>query len=71
MYTAYSKRIQKEIEGAGYDEKPILAVIPRRQKRAPGVVIDNAASAGWDTACRMLGECRHGGLIDRKKSGTW
>lgn len=24
----------------------------------------NAASAGWDMACRMLGECRHGGSID-------
>ncbi len=26
----------------------------------------NAASAGWDTACRILGECRHGGMIDRE-----
>jgi predicted acylesterase/phospholipase RssA len=26
----------------------------------------NAASAGWDTACRVLGECRHGGVIDRE-----
>nr|MCU0843286.1 hypothetical protein [Thiobacillaceae bacterium] len=26
----------------------------------------NAASAGWDMACRMLGECRHGGPIDRE-----
>jgi hypothetical protein len=26
----------------------------------------NAASAGWDTACRLLGECRHGGVIDRE-----
>lgn len=24
----------------------------------------NAASAGWDMTCRMLGECRHGGQID-------
>ncbi|MBK8744219.1 patatin-like phospholipase family protein [Propionivibrio sp.] len=26
----------------------------------------NAASAGWDLACRILGECRHGGPIDRE-----
>lgn len=26
----------------------------------------NAASAGWDMACRMLGECRHGAPIDRE-----
>jgi hypothetical protein len=26
----------------------------------------NAASAGWDMACRMLGECRHGGHLDRE-----
>lgn len=25
-----------------------------------------AASAGWDMACRLLGECRHGGEIDRE-----
>lgn len=26
----------------------------------------NAASAGWDMACRTLGACRHGELIDRE-----
>lgn len=26
----------------------------------------NAASAGWDMACRCVGECRHGGVIDRE-----
>jgi len=26
----------------------------------------NAASSGWDMACRLLGECRHGGEIDRE-----
>ena len=26
----------------------------------------NAASAGWDMACRTLGVCRHGGPIDRE-----
>ena len=26
----------------------------------------NAASAGWDMACRTLGECRHGAAIDRE-----
>jgi hypothetical protein len=26
----------------------------------------NAASAGWDMTCRMLGDCRHGLAIDRE-----
>ncbi len=26
----------------------------------------NAAASGWDMACRLLGECRHGGEIDRE-----
>ena len=26
----------------------------------------NAASAGWDMTCRILGECKHGGEIDRE-----
>src|SRR5207245_227039 len=26
----------------------------------------NGASAGWDMACRTLGECRFGGRIDRE-----
>jgi hypothetical protein len=26
----------------------------------------NAASAGWDMACRTLGDCRHGARIDRE-----
>ncbi len=26
----------------------------------------NSASAGWDMVCRVLGECRHGGEIDRE-----
>lgn len=34
-------------------------------KNIPGALM-NAASAGWDMACRMLGECRHGGLLDRE-----
>lgn len=31
----------------------------------PGALM-NAASAGWDMACRTLGECRYGGPIDRE-----
>jgi len=31
----------------------------------PGALM-NAASAGWDMACRMLGDCRFGGPIDRE-----
>jgi len=34
-------------------------------KNLPSALM-NAASAGWDTACRLLGECRHGGEIDRE-----
>jgi hypothetical protein len=26
----------------------------------------NAASAGWDMACRTIGECRFGGAIDNE-----
>ncbi len=26
----------------------------------------NAATAGWDMTCRVLGECRHGGVIDHE-----
>lgn len=26
----------------------------------------NAATAGWDMVCRVLGECRHGDVIDRE-----
>ena len=31
----------------------------------PGALM-NAASAGWDMACRTLGACRFGGEIDRE-----
>jgi patatin-like phospholipase/acyl hydrolase len=34
-------------------------------KNVPSALM-NAASAGWDMACRTLGECRHGGVIDRE-----
>ncbi len=34
-------------------------------KNIPGALM-NAAAAGWDMACRTLGECRHGGAIDRE-----
>lgn len=30
------------------------------------VALMNAAAAGWDMACRMLGDCRFGGRIDRE-----
>lgn len=32
-------------------------------KNIPAALM-NAASAGWDMACRTLGDCRHGGPID-------
>jgi patatin-like phospholipase/acyl hydrolase len=34
-------------------------------KNLPGALM-NAAAAGWDMACRMLGDCRFGGRIDRE-----
>lgn len=34
-------------------------------KNLPGALM-NAASAGWDMACRVLGDCRFGPLIDRE-----
>jgi uncharacterized protein len=34
-------------------------------KNIPGALM-NAASAGWDAACRLLSDCRHGGPIDRE-----
>jgi patatin-like phospholipase/acyl hydrolase len=34
--------------------------------RSMPAALMNAASAGWDMACRMLGHCRHGGAIDRE-----
>lgn len=34
-------------------------------KNVPGALM-NAASAGWDMACRTLGNCRFGGEIDRE-----
>lgn len=34
-------------------------------KNIPSALM-NAASAGWDMTCRLLGECRHGGLVDHE-----
>jgi patatin-like phospholipase/acyl hydrolase len=34
-------------------------------KNIPSALM-NAATAGWDMACRVLGECRYGGIIDRE-----
>jgi patatin-like phospholipase/acyl hydrolase len=34
-------------------------------KNVPSALM-NAASAGWDMTCRILGECRHGREIDRE-----
>lgn len=49
MYTNYSKWIQKEIDGAKYYGKPILAVNPWGQQRRAGVVLDNAdEGVGWN-----------------------
>jgi patatin-like phospholipase/acyl hydrolase len=34
-------------------------------KNIPGALM-NAASAGWDMACRVLGDCRYGGALDNE-----
>lgn len=49
MYANYSKWIQKEIDGAGVYEKPILAINPWGAQRTSSVV-SNAAqkSVGWN-----------------------
>lgn len=49
MYATYSKWIKKEIDGAKYYKKPILAVNPFGQEKSPGIVMDNAVLAvGWN-----------------------
>lgn len=49
MYAHYSKWIKKEIEGAKFYRKPILAVNPWGQIRGAGVVKANAdAEVGWN-----------------------
>ena len=49
MYTQYSKWIKKEINGAKYYKKPILAVNPWGQERTSSIVVNNATSrAGWN-----------------------
>ncbi len=42
MYVSYSRWIQKEIDGALALEKPILAVVPWRQKRKPSELVEIA-----------------------------
>jgi MTH538 TIR-like domain (DUF1863) len=49
MYAAYSNWIQKEIDGAQYYKKPILAVNPWGQQKKAGVVLNNADNGvGWN-----------------------
>ncbi|MBC3928180.1 TIR domain-containing protein [Undibacterium sp. CY21W] len=49
MYAAYSKWIQKEIEGSKQYTKPILAVNPWGQQKSAEVVTSNAdQSVGWN-----------------------
>lgn len=49
MYAAYSNWIQKEIDGAQYYKKPILAVNPWGQQKKAGVVLNNADhGVGWN-----------------------
>ena len=49
MYVNYSKWIQKEIDGAGEKNKPILGVNPWGQQRTSAVVGDVAdRTVGWN-----------------------
>ena len=49
MYASHSYWIGKEIEGAKFYNKPILAVNPWGQERKSSVVIANASdSVGWN-----------------------
>jgi patatin-like phospholipase/acyl hydrolase len=47
------------------DLKPDDLNLLDNAKNIPGALM-NAANAGWDMACRVLGECRHGAPIDRE-----
>ena len=55
--------------GSAANARPNLDVddmnIIHYAKNIPSAMM-NAASAGWDMTCRVLGECRHGGVIDRE-----
>jgi MTH538 TIR-like domain (DUF1863) len=49
MYANYSKWIQKELDGADYHRKPILAVDPWGQVRKSSVVSSRAkVTVGWN-----------------------
>ncbi|MDD5579790.1 MAG: patatin-like phospholipase family protein [Methylobacter sp.] len=50
---------------AGLDASDLTLI--DNAKNIPGALM-NAASAGWDMTCRLLGECRHGSPIDREFS---
>lgn len=66
MYTAYSKWIQKEIDGAQQYSKPILAVNPWGQKRRSTVVQDAADEiVGWHRNSVVPGVWR----LYRRKGG--
>ena len=56
MYANYSKWIQKEIDGAGEYDKPILAVNPWGQARSSSVVRDAAKKeVGWNKKTLVSG----------------
>ena len=49
MYATHSNWIQKEIDGAKYHGKPILAINPWGQQKKSGVVLSNADfGVGWN-----------------------
>lgn len=50
---------------ARYDLNPDDLHLLGNAKNLPGALI-NTASAGWDMACRVVGDCRYGPVIDRE-----
>ena len=49
MYVNYSRWIKKEIDGAKFYRKPILAVNPWGQQKKLGIALDNADDGvGWN-----------------------
>jgi hypothetical protein len=56
--TGSAAKAQPQLEGSEMN-------LIHHAKNVPSALM-NAASAGWDMACRVLGDCRFGGKIDRE-----
>ena len=61
MYANYSKWIQREIDGAAYYHKPIVAVTPWGQQRESSYVAGAAhRSVGWNSNSVLNAACEVG-----------